>query len=105
MHTRINRDLHGSWQANTRIMLDEKRVLCISTHKTFSKALVTSASIHKLNDDGFESHMMFQDFHKIMIATKVRVTENNVKAQHDAALLMLDSLKNEVSEYYTNKAA
>lgn len=105
MHTRTTRDLHGSWQANTRIMLDDTRVLCVSTHKTFSNALVTSASIHKLNDDGFESHTMFRDFNKIMIATKVRVTENAVKAQHDAALLMLDSLKNEVNEYYTNKAA
>jgi|LakMenEpi03Aug12_release.lakeMendotaPanAssembly.Ray.scaffolds.fasta_scaffold163132_6 hypothetical protein len=105
MQTKINRDLRGAWQANSRIMLDDKTVLCISTHKTFSGALVTSAAVNHLTDDGFESHTMFGDFHKIIIANKVRVTESAVKAQHDAALLVLDSIKDEIATFYANKEA
>ena len=67
MQTKINRDLHGAWQGNTRIMLDDKTVLRLSTHKTFNGALVTSASVHHLTGDGGETHLMFGDFHKNVI--------------------------------------
>lgn len=105
MHTRINRDLHGAWQANTRVMLDDKNALRISTHKVSSGALVTSATHVTCDDNGFESFIVFQNFHKMVIVKRVRVTENAVKAQHDAVLLMLDSLKDEMNEYYRNKQA
>ena len=105
MHTRVTRDLHGAWQANTRVMLDDKNALRISTHKVSSGALVTSATHVTCDDNGFESFIVYQNFHKLVIVKRVRVTESNVKAQHDAALLILDELKNEMREYYEKKAA
>ena len=105
MHTRINRDLHGAWQANTRVMLDDKNALRICTHKVSSGALVTSATHVTCDDNGFESFIVYQNFRKLVIVKKVRVTEQAVKAQHDAVLLLIDSLKDEMNEYYTNKQA
>ena len=105
MHTRISRDLHGAWQANTRIMLDERNALRINTHKLSNGKLVTSATHVTCDDNGFESFIVFQNFHKLVIVKQCRVTEQAVRSQHDAALVMLDSLKDEMTAYYNNKAA
>ena len=102
MKTRINRGLHGSWQAETWIPLDANTGIRLSTRKVAQGALVTSATRMTLND-GVVSYMMFRDFHKIYLAMNARVTQNAVKAQHDEALSMLDKIKSDCAEFYSSK--
>ena len=104
MKTRINRGLHGSWQAETWVPLDANAGLRISTRKVAQGALVTSATRMTLND-GVVSYMMFRDFHKIYLAMNTRVTQNAVKAQHDEALSMLDKIKADCEAFYAEKEA
>ena len=101
--TKINRNLHGAWHANSYVHLTPDTGLRITTSKNSRGKLVTSAYRVRFDEHGAEIHFLFGDFHKFVIVKDVRCTENNVKAQHDAALLLVDSLINECNEFYAKK--
>ena len=102
IETRINRGLTSTWKAESYVHLTPTTGLRITTSKNHAGKLVTTAQ-HVRFDDGVETFMLFADFHKFIIVKDVRVTENAVKAQHDAALLLIDSIVNECEEFYRNK--
>ena len=79
------------WKAQSTIDLGNGRQLQISTSKTYSGALVSSALVGKV-EGGFFSFMMYQDFQKRIIARKVRVTDKAVEAQHAEALGQLSEI-------------
>lgn len=103
MNTRVCRDLHGSWKAESYIPMTPGRGIRLVTRKVQSGALVTSATCVHIDHEGLESHYMFQDFHKIIRASQVRVTQNAVAAQHDLALASADAIKQECENYYANR--
>jgi len=100
--TKIGRDLRGNWKGESYVHLTPCTGLRILTSKNATGKLVTTAQ-HVRYEDGIESFFLFADFHKFVIVKETRVTEKAVKAQHDAALLVLDSIVNECNEFYANK--
>ena len=94
------KDLRGNWKSTCDFELPRSRVLRISTHKTDSGKLVTSASVHE-RKGGFETFVMFQDYHQNLIVQKVRVTEKAVSEQQTRALReFLPSVREAVNAQY-----
>ena len=84
MKTIIHKNRYKDWVAESQVMISNNLVLDFRTSKHFSGQLVSSASVGKL-ENGFRSHMLYQDYHANMIVTKPsRVTEKVVMAQHDS---------------------
>jgi hypothetical protein len=118
MNTIIRKDCRGNWKADTRIEFDagiggdsdiggdsgKRQVLEIHTGKNHRGELYTSASVHKI-DGAFSTFVMFQDFHKVMVATRIRCTEKAVKAQHDDVLSRIASIKQYAKQHYSDKEA
>lgn len=102
MTTKVCRDLHGSWKAETYINLEPGAGIRLITRKVVSGVLVTTATRVTTND-GVISYAMFRDYHEIIKAERVRVTSNAVKAQHDAALAQMDDIKSKCAAFYANK--
>ena len=107
MQTYIRKNHYGQWKAETEIPLEGKQVLCLHTSKNDRGALVTTASVHTVSDDGQSKvHAVFADFNKRMkIESLKRVTSGAVEAQHYAVLATLAGIKVEVAEFYAAKAA
>ncbi len=82
---RVYRDHWKVLHAETKIMLDETKQLSISTSKSSSGMLITSANVGHLKD-GCLSMMLFQDFSESRIAQSHpgRVTEKVILEQHNA---------------------
>ena len=104
MNTIVRKDHYGQWRADTRIEFnpDERLVLEIHTGKNSRGELYTSASVHKI-DGAFSTFRMFQDFHKIMVANRVRATEKAVRAQHDDVLSRMESIRQYAKQHYASK--
>lgn len=96
------KDMRGNWRAETDVNLEGPMVLRVLTHKNFSGALITSASVHKRQGD-FLVHALYSDFHKCMKSAKTRVTAKAVAEQHGEALLQIDQLKEEAEQFYAKK--
>ena len=88
----------------TKIDLDNSRLVTISTMKRSSGLLVTFASVGTRNGD-FISSIMFQDFTKNLASQKVRVTEKAVRLQHQQALDGIESLLAEIEDFYSKETA
>ena len=99
--TIVHKNIRNSWQAEDSIDLPDERVLKVSTHKTSSGALVTTATVHK-RDNGFLSHMVYRDFSQRLIVGKSRCTEGNVAAQHAAAMLKINETLDAITVHYAN---
>ena len=102
INTKISRGLTGKWRGESYVHLTPTTGLRITTSKNHAGKLVTTAQ-HVRFDDGVETFMLFADYHKFILVKDVRCTENAVKAQHDAALLLIDSIINECNEFYAKK--
>lgn len=98
-----NKDIRGNWHMSEDIDLPGagNRSLRLSTHKTSSGQLVTSATVGTV-DRGMFSYMMYTDFNKRIIATRpARVTAKVVDAQHSVAKeCHMDALMAEIIAHY-----
>ena len=75
MNTSTYKNHYKVWETKSTIMLDEKHELSITTQKNSNGILTTRASVGIL-EDGFISHVLFQDFSKQLQAEKIgRITE------------------------------
>jgi hypothetical protein len=110
--TRTGKGRDG-WETKTKIDFDDvltvrdkvgRRRLTLSTYKR-NRDLVTLASVSFVND-GFESFMLFADYSKTVIKQPcARVTEKDVKRQHEEALALIPAIVGEVDAFYAAKAA
>ncbi len=82
---RVYRDHWKALHAETKIMLDDTKQLLISTSKSLSGMLVTSAYVGHIKD-GMISFMPFQDFNESRVAQSrpSRVTEKVILEQHNS---------------------
>lgn len=90
------RNMRGDWSAENFIPMgiatkDGDFNLKISTHKTSSGTLVTSANAVRVQD-GRIMWRPFTDFHKQVAQSRVRVTSKAVEAQHQTALALAGEL-------------
>jgi len=95
------KDMRGNWKCEEEVPLTRGRVLKISTHKTYSGALVTTATAGKV-EGGFFTFMMYADF-SVRWATSqpLRVTARVVENQHWAAMHSIDEIKAAAEAHYS----
>ena len=97
---------HYGWQAQTRVWLDDVRVLEFMTMKRFNGQLATTATcMSKQDGSRFLCHVMCQDFNERLVAENVRVTEKAVADQHQRALAKLDEVKARCAAFYDKSEA
>lgn len=102
MQTSIAKTKSG-WQGNTRIDLGGDRILRIVTGKVDDGSLCTIARVHRVvNEIGYrsETHSARSDYARRMIHWGVRVTEKQVRAQHQLALDMVDEMLPVIAKHY-----
>lgn len=101
--TTIAKSARDGWGATTHSELGNDRVLEISTCKASGGALVTTAYVH-IREGNFLSHRFGLagggDFSQRLQVSKVRVTENAVRAQHMANLANLATISQCAREHY-----
>lgn len=97
------KDIRGNWAVSEDIDLPGagNRSLRLSTHKTSSGQLVTSATVGTVDRSMF-SYMMYTDFNKrVIISRPARVTGKVVDAQHLLAKeLHMGTLMTEIIAHY-----
>ena len=99
--TTVYKDARNNWAAEDEISLPNGQQLRISTHKVYSGNLVTTATVGRL-EDGFFSYVMFQDFSKRVITQKpAKCTGRIVEGQHATALADIETLKQEITDFYS----
>lgn len=103
-NTTVRKDHYGHWRATTQVEFDPdaKRVLEVYTGKNSRGDLYTSASVHKLEGNA-KTHMVFQDFHKVMATVRVRCTEKAVRQQHEDVLSRLESVRQYARQHYRSE--
>ena len=105
MNTYIRKDYRGNWRAETRIDIEDNRVVTVSTYKISNGSLCTNVSVGTLND-GFISHRVFADYNKFVKQEwPKRVTEKVVSSQHDSVLSDIDSILSSITEFYSLETA
>lgn len=105
----VHKDKRDGWKALTRIEVNAKQVLKISTYKPMApgKGLRTQASVFQV-EGGFERHVLSYgiagDFSKTLIHNlPKRITEVVVRDQHNQVFTtpgFLDELKCEIQKHY-----
>jgi len=101
--TRIYKDTHNNWKAADTIRLVANRVLEITTHKVYDGTVVTTASVHIIEDSGFMTHRVYNDFSQRLMTTRVRCTEKAVAAQHAEAMTKKHEILEAVTAWYAAK--
>jgi hypothetical protein len=97
---------HYGWQAQTRVWLDDVRVLEFMTMKRFNGQLATTATcMSKQDGSRFLSYVMLQDFSERLISENVRVTEKAVVNQHSYALSLVEEVKARCAAFYDKSEA
>jgi len=101
MNTTYHKGYHGQ-QATTETQLKGNLYLKISTMKTSSGKLSTTASCFT-KDGMFQTHRVYQDYYVVLAARHAsRVTAKAVKDQHDMYLSNIEQIKNMALEYYAS---
>jgi hypothetical protein len=100
--THAQKDIRGNWKMEDSIDLVANRVLKVSTHKTSSGWLVTTASVH-VKEGSFLTHRMYHDFSQRMESSSVRCTEKNVTAQHAACMAKINEIHSAITVHYIAK--
>jgi len=102
MQTSIAKTKSG-WQGNTRIDLGEGRILRITTGKALDGSLATTGLVHHVKqENGYraEVHRARTDYGRRMVSWGTRVTEKQVRAQHQLALDMVDDMLPAIAKHY-----
>jgi len=97
--TFVRKDMRGSWSATSTYEMADNRRLRIATLKNYSGAIVTNATVHLLKD-GFETHLMYRDFHRNVFNSRTRCTAKAVEAQHAEALKGAAKLMEDAVDHY-----
>ena len=108
MYTRIYHDTHHGWQAETDIDIGQGRVLRINTYriKRDTNFLDTRVSVHTVGPNGSLTHILDYgtgggDFSCVVKRSAPRrLSEKLVSAQHQAALDVIDRVKEMVDAHY-----
>lgn len=98
------RNMHGGLYEKDIIPLGGDRVLVVNTQKVSSGALVTTASVSKI-EGGFMTHAVFSDFSERLAVSKARCTTKVVAAQHASAMVGIKALIERVIAFYEAKKA
>jgi hypothetical protein len=112
MQVQINtkKDYYGKWVAKSRVALQGKQVLEVTTMKSDSGYLQTLASVVEVEESGtpgisITRFVMFQDFNVRVEISKPRVcTEKVVRAQQELALTRIEEIKANAIAFYQEKA-
>jgi O-phosphoseryl-tRNA(Cys) synthetase len=102
MNTSIAKTKTG-WQGNTRVELDDGKVLVVTTAKALDGSLATTAGVHKIvryTDGSVAESYNRHHYYKIWMFMPVRATEKQVRAQHAEALSMIDEIISEIEQHY-----
>lgn len=103
MKTQYFRDEFGH-QASTLVLVEVNRALLITTSKWPDGNLTTTASVRTLREGRFTLEVSVDglgDFYKKLEVTRPgRATAALVKAQHEACLLLLADLQQEIETHY-----
>lgn len=91
----------NGWRAETVADIGGGRQLQLFTRKMKGK-LVTAASVGRV-DGAFFTHVIFEDFYRVLERADVRVTEKAVQAQHAEYLEMLPAIVADAEEHYATK--
>lgn len=105
LETIIKRDTHNNWRAVTDHDMGEDRVLRISTYKSGTGDLLTTASVQHRTKQGFLVFAIFKDYNKVLAREKVRCTAKNVEAQHNKALEQFETIKADATRHYAGEPA
>ena len=99
------KDIRGNWYLSEDIPLAGNRTLRLSTHKTSSGQLATSATVG-IVEGGMFSYMMYTDFNKRVVVTRPdRITAKVVDIQHSVAKeCYMDILMAEIIAFYPETA-
>ena len=98
MNTIIKQDHYKNWVAKTDIDLPNGKLLSITTRKSNSGGLLSSASVASY-EKGFLTHVMYQDFNiRLEHSNPKRVTAKVVEQQHNA--IDVDSVKMQAIAFY-----
>ena len=86
-------------------MIDDVRQMTLSTRKTFSGKLTTTATVATLSGD-WEVHKMYTDFHQVLESSDVRVTAKAMREQHARHKAQIHEIeKLAINHYYPKKEA
>jgi hypothetical protein len=103
IETRVKKDPWGAWKAESYDTFDEGRRFKLHTSKLQSGAVVTTASVCRV-EGMFESHTLYEDFHlRVEANTYPRATCAAISKQHDRAIARIAELKQKAVEFYANK--
>ena len=96
MKTVFSTNIRGAYEGETYVAIgddgERKLSLRIATYKSYSKQLVTHASVVERTAYGFQCNV-FQDFSQAVITTKpARITKKAIEEQHLQALESVDSI-------------
>ena len=101
--TVLEKDSHGNWRAEDRIVLDDGRTAELVTHKVYSGSVVTSVQVGRRNGPVFEfTNTDFRTNLKNTVPN--RATSKYVAAQHQEVLQGIEQLKLQVAAYYLTHA-
>lgn len=110
MNTTYYRD-HDGWNGKTIIDLDDGRQLVIRTSKRgMGGGLVTTATAWSCAEDGSRRHIMgfglgSGDYsERLMLTQPGRITEKQVRHQHDATMNRIEQIRADVKAYYDSQA-
>jgi hypothetical protein len=99
MNTKIYKDSHYGWKAETVVDLGDNKELRILTMKRSDGRLSTNAQRVTV-DRGMISFMMFSDFSKTYKSAVVRCTEKNVTQQHNEVIALVEQIKKDCVSFY-----
>jgi hypothetical protein len=97
MQTRITKGDNG-YKAITDHDLPNGMTLRVSTRKG-NTYLTTTASCHK-KDGHFETHRLYQDYHKTIEKLSARCTEKTIRTMHERALQDFDLIVQDALNHY-----
>ena len=99
METRIQKSCYGTWMAETITPLNDKLHLCLTTMKRFDGNITTTVNTGK-KESYFFVYDPFSNFKKTLLSSSERCTKPAVERQHNAAIAMLDTIKDQALAHY-----
>lgn len=99
MKTIIRKSAYGTWMAQTTLPLANDLHICLTTMKRYGGNITTTANVGKQNGSFFV-YEPFKDFNQTLISSSERCTKPAVERQHNAAIAMLDTIKDQALTHY-----
>jgi hypothetical protein len=103
MKTYYSKGRDGHRMETTKELPDGK-TLKLSTSKRGNGGGVSTYATVGISSDNCFSFVVFQDFSKMILTEKTRVTEKAVRTQHQQALDNLEALEADIADHYAELA-